>query len=109
MKTRRTTRLILLLALSALVLLAVASSVGAAPNQPPANRVLPASEYSTAEARRLAPRDERVLRELHADVYHCLPWLDVRPNGIGFYKPKHHAGGDDRYLSLSVMIGQEPS
>lgn len=109
MKTRRTTRLIVLLALSALVLLAVASSVGAAPKQPPANRVLPASEYSTDKARQLGSRHERALRELDTHLYHCLPLLEVKREGIGFYKAKHLAGGDHRYLSLNVIIDQTPS
>jgi hypothetical protein len=106
----RTTRVIVaLIALSVFVLLAAVGSVGAAPKQPPADRVLPASEYSSEKARQLATRHERALRELHADVYHCLPYLDVQRNGIGFYKPKHLTGSDDRYLSLNVIIDQEPS
>jgi hypothetical protein len=109
MKTRRTAQLILLLALSTLVLLAVASSVDAAPDQAPANRVLPASQYSTDKARQLAARHERALRELDAHLYHCLPFLEVKREGIGFYKAKHLAGGDHRYLSLNVIIDQTPS
>jgi hypothetical protein len=107
---RRTTRLIFaLLTLSALVLLVAVPGVGAAPKQPPANRILPAAEYSTEKARQLATRHEPALRQLYAEVYHCLPWLDVQKSGIGFYKPKHLSGGDYRYLSLNVLIEQEPS
>jgi hypothetical protein len=109
-KPRRTALLVFaLIALSALVLLSVVPGVGATPNRPPADRVLPASEYSTDKARQLATRHERAVREFYADIYHCLPWLEVRRNGIGFYKPKHLSGGDHRYLSLNVIVEQERS
>jgi hypothetical protein len=109
-RPRRTARLILtLIALFALVLLAVVPGVGAAPNRPPADRILPASEYTTDKARHLATRHERALREFYTDIYHCLPWLEVKRNGIGFYKPKHLSGGDHRYLSVNVIVEQEPS
>jgi hypothetical protein len=38
-------------------------------------------------------------------VYHCLPWLGVRKDGIGFRKPKG-AESDDRYLSVWISIDQ---
>jgi hypothetical protein len=37
-----------------------------------------------------------------------MPWLDVKPEGIGFYKPKH-IDGDVRYLSLNVNVDQQPA
>ena len=106
---RRSARLIVALsAPSALVLLALAPAAGAASKPPPAGRVLSASEHSSDKARQLATRHERTLRELYTHLYHCLPWLEVRRNGIGFYKAKHLSGGDHRYLSLNVVIEQEP-
>ena len=37
-----------------------------------------------------------------------MPWLDVKKEGIGFYKPKH-LDGDVRYLSLNVTVDQQPT
>jgi hypothetical protein len=37
-----------------------------------------------------------------------MPWLDVKKEGIGFYKPKH-IDGDVRYLSLNVTVDQQPA
>ena len=37
-----------------------------------------------------------------------MPWLEVKKEGIGFYKPKH-IDGDNRYLSLNVTVDQQPS
>ena len=107
--SRRTAPLIVALSAScALGLLALASGVGAASKPPPTGRVLSVSEHSSDKARQLAARHERALRELYTHLYHCLPWLEVRRNGIGFYKAKHLGSGDHRYLSLNVVIEQEP-
>src|SRR2546427_417081 len=46
--------------------------------------------------------------QIHSTIYHCMPWLEVPREGIGFYKPRD-AARDDRYLSLRVYIEQEPS
>src|SRR5207247_483429 len=37
--------------------------------------------------------------------YHCLPWLGVLKNGIGFRQPKG-AESDDRYLSVWLSVDQ---
>lgn len=88
---------------------APATDVGAAISQPPADRILPVGQYSTEKAKQLATRHDRALRELSTEIYHCLPWLEVKKEGIGFYKPKHISKGDLRYLSLNVIVDQEPS
>src|SRR2546430_9691537 len=33
-------------------------------------------------------RSDGALRELNEGVYHCLPWLEVQKQSIGFFKPK---------------------
>ena len=81
---------------------------GGALAAPPEDRVLGPEKYTSEKARVLATKHGRALRDLNAEVYHCLPWLEVGKEGIGFYKPKH-ATGDLRYLSLNVYIEQEPS
>ncbi len=83
----------------------VATAAWAAPSD---DRILPAEQYTTDKARQLARTHAKALRDLNAEVYHCMPWLDVKKDGIGFFKPKH-VQGDIRYLSLNVLIDQEPS
>ena len=46
---------------------------------------------------------------ISAKIYHCVPWVEVKKNAIGFYKPKHMTGGDTRYLSINLYIDQQPS
>src|SRR5262245_40452269 len=70
--------------------------------------VLPADQHTSDKARRLATTYGDALRSLSARVYHCMPWVEVKKNGIGFYKPKH-LDGDARYLSINFYIDQQPS
>jgi hypothetical protein len=74
----------------------------------PADRVLQPDRYTSDKGRALGQKYQGALRDLNAKVYHCMPWLDVKPEGIGFYKPKH-LGGDVRYLSLNVTVAQQPA
>lgn len=87
-----------------LTLLAVPIALAA----PSEDRILSADQYTSDKARRLATAHAAALQELNAQLYHCLPWLEVRRGGIGFFKPKH-LSGDERYLSLNVIIDQRPS
>jgi hypothetical protein len=75
---------------------------------PPTDRVLQTDRYTSEKGRALAQKYQGPLRELNAKVYHCMPWLDVKREGIGFYKPKH-LDGDVRYLSLNVTVDQQPA
>jgi hypothetical protein len=81
---------------------------GPASAAPPTDRVLPADQYTSDKGRRLAQAYARDLSELNAEIYHCLPWVDVQKNGLGFFKPKH-LPGDERYLSLNIVVEQQPS
>lgn len=94
--------------LSTLLVVSVLSVTAVASAGPPEDRILPAAQYSSEKARQLARVHEKALRDLNAEVYHCMPWLAVKKEGIGFFKPKH-VQGDTRYLSLNVLIDQEPS
>src|SRR5262245_51724660 len=97
--------------LSRLVVLLVVSSVSVATvawAAPSEDRILPAEQYTSEKARQLARTHAKALRDLNAEVYHCMPWLDVKKDGIGFFKPKH-VQGDIRYFSLTLLIDQEPS
>jgi hypothetical protein len=100
---RRTTRTAIAFAVAALALLPAGASAS-----PAEDRILPVLDHRTEKAQRLARTYEKDLRELNAEIYHCMPWLDVQKMGIGFYKPRH-ASGDDRFLSLRVFIEQDPT
>src|SRR2546425_384594 len=54
----------------------------------PADRVLQPDRYTSDRGRALGQKYQGTLRDLNAKIYHCMPWLDVKPEGIGFYKPK---------------------
>jgi hypothetical protein len=75
----------------------------------PDDRVIPADQYTSEKARQLAATYAGVLRELSAGVYHCWPWVEIRKDSIGFFRPKHLTSGDDRYLSIRIYIDQDPS
>ncbi len=92
--------------LAAAVTLALAVNPASAADAP--DRVLSPDKYTSDKGRALGQKYQGALRDLNAKVYHCMPWLDVKPEGIGFYKPKH-LDGDVRYLSLNVNIDQQPS
>jgi hypothetical protein len=104
MKTRsRTTHTVIAFAVAALALLPAGTSAG-----PADDRILPVEEHRTDKAQRLARTYAKELRELNAEIYHCIPWLDVQKMGIGFYKPRN-VTEDQRYLSLRVYIEQDSS
>jgi hypothetical protein len=117
MRTHRaTTRDLLRWTLSGFVGLTVAvaalaptaAAKGAATPPPEDELVLPMVQYTSDKARRLATTHSRALTDLGRGVYHCLPWLEVKKESIGFFRPKW-ATGDDRYLSMRVYIEQDPS
>ena len=86
----------------------LALGAGSALAAPPADRVLPAEQYTTDKARALASTHVRALQELNANLYHCWPWVEVQKSSIGFYRPKN-ATQDDRYLSARIYIEQDAS
>jgi len=84
--------------------------VGRAVAAPPDDRILPVDQYTSEKARTLAQKYAPALRDLNAGIYHCLPWLEVPKESIGFFRPKHLVPSkDDRYLSLRIYVDQETS
>ena len=112
MNTSRTTRWMstgVRRGLAAVMLAAVALSTPLpAPAAPSDDSVMPVDQHTSEKGRRLATKYTPALRELSAKVYHCMPWVEAKKNGIGFYKPKH-LEGDNRYLSINLYIDQQPS
>jgi hypothetical protein len=89
------------------VVLAWPSPTAAAPAAPE-DRILAPEHYTSDKAKTLAVRHGDALRDLNARIYHCMPWVEIQKQSIGFFKPKH-ATQDDRYLSLRIYVDQEPS
>ena len=83
-------------------------AVPPAPAAPSDDSVLPPEQHTSEKGKRLAARYSPALREMSAKIYHCMPWVEVKRYGIGFYKPKH-LEGDVRYLSINLYIDQQPS
>lgn len=94
-----------------LLIAAVAASLvaaGGALAAPPEDRIVQPEQHSSQKARGLAARYLGALRDLNAGIYHCVPWVEIGRESIGFFRPKH-LPGDDRYLSLRIYVEQDPS
>jgi hypothetical protein len=89
----------------ALALLVPAGLVLAAPSD---DRILSMEQYTTEKGRTLARTYWQDLRDLNATIYHCIPWVEVQKESIGFFRPKNLTQ-DDRYLSIRIYIEQDPS
>jgi hypothetical protein len=94
--------------LAAVALSALALAADPAAAAPSDQSVLPPEQHTSEKGRRLATTYAGPLRDLSARVYHCMPWVEVKRNDIGFFKPKH-LDGDTRYLSIRLYIDQQPS
>ena len=97
------------LTLVAALALACLMGAGRAHAQVPEDRLLPLDQYTSEKARALGATHRQALRALNATIYHCMPWVETQKHSIGFFRPKHMAGGDDRYLSLRIYIEQDAS
>jgi hypothetical protein len=64
--------------------------------------------HQTDKARTLATKHARALRDLNAEIYHCMPWVEIQKHSIGFFKPRHVVD-DSRYLSIRLYVEQDPS
>ncbi len=85
------------------MLLGLAGGVHAAP---PEAAIIPLDQYKSDTARSLATSYSPLLRQIYDNVYHCLPWLDIKEHGLGFRIPRT-AQGDGLYLSIWVWVEQQ--
>jgi hypothetical protein len=90
-----------LLALACALLL----TAGPAPAAPVEEVLLPLDRYNTEKSRALASQYRPQLVSFYETIYHCIPWVDLQKNGIGFRTPRW-ATEDDRYLSVWIWIDQ---
>ncbi len=88
--------------LVALTLLLATTGAGLAR---PEEAITPVDQYNTSKAKSLASTYRGQLVQFYEQIYHCLPWLGVMKNGIGFRQPRG-VEADDRYLSVWVNIDQ---
>jgi hypothetical protein len=102
--TNQVLRSVVLTVSFALLLGLPAGSVAA----PSDDRVLSVESYTSEKGKALARAHANALRELNAQIYHCMPWVEVQKQSIGFFKPKN-ATQDDRYLSIRIFVEQEAS
>jgi hypothetical protein len=102
--TNQMLRSVVLTVSFALLLGLPAGSVAA----PSDDRVLSVESYTSEKGKALARAHANALRELNAQIYHCMPWVEVQKQSIGFFKPKN-ATQDDRYLSIRIFVEQEAS
>ena len=96
-----------LASLAAAATLTLSGSTASAADAP-ADRVLQPDRYTSDRGRALGQKHQGALRDLNAKIYHCMPWVEVQKQSIGFFKPKN-ATQDDRYLSVRIFVEQEPS
>jgi hypothetical protein len=83
----------------------VLSSVGPALAQSD-SALIPLDKYTTPKAKSLAQTYKTRLIQFYDQIYNCMPWVSVHPNGIGFPRRK----GDDtdyRYLSVWISVDQQ--
>jgi hypothetical protein len=76
---------------------------------PPEDKTIPLEKYTSEKARQLAQKYVDDLRALYTGIYHCVPWVEVEKESVGFQRPKFLSGGDQRYLSIRIFIEQETS
>lgn len=68
--------------------------------------LIPIEKYDTIKGKSLASVYKTRLLQFSEQIYHCLPWISVVPNGLGFRRAKD-AQADDRYLSTWIQVDQK--
>jgi hypothetical protein len=100
MSPRTLTRCSAVVLTAALVLMSVAPALAQSDSA-----LIPLDKYTTLKAKSLAQTYRTRLIQFYEQIYNCMPWVSVRPNGIGFPRRK----GDDtdhRYLSVWISVDQ---
>jgi len=88
------------------LLLAAAQVVSVvAASAAPEDALMPLEKYTTAKGKSLATVHRARLLQFSAEIYNCLPWLFVKPGGLGFPRERE-SRDDDRYLSTWIWVDQ---
>jgi hypothetical protein len=96
-------------ALAAALAVAVVLPGAGRAQPPPEDKAIPLEQYTSDKARTLAQRYADDLRALYMGIYHCIPWVEVEKNSVGFQRPRDLDAGDLRYLALRIFIEQDAS
>jgi hypothetical protein len=84
-------------------------AAGVAVAAPSDEALVPVEKYTSEKGRALAQKYSQELRALSSGIYHCIPWVEIEKESIGFQRPRHLQNGDVRYLSLRIFVEQDPS
>jgi len=91
--------------LGGLLLTAALVVSGGVSHAAPEDALMPLEKYTTSKGKSLASAHRIRLLQFSAQIYNCLPWLDVRPGGLGFPRARD-SQDDDRYLSTWIYVDQ---
>jgi hypothetical protein len=90
-----------------LALGALLMGVAPAAAAPVDDALFPTERYDTPKGRALDAAYRPHLVRLHDYLYHCVPWVAVQKNGIGFRTPRGSTT-DDRFVYVWIWIDQKP-
>jgi hypothetical protein len=91
--------------LGGLLLTAALVVSGGVSHAAPEDALMPLEKYTTLKGKRLASAHRTRLLQFSAQIYNCLPWLDVHQGGLGFPRARD-SQDDDRYLSTWIYVDQ---
>ena len=91
--------------LGGLLLTAALVVSGGVSHAAPEDALMPLEKYTTLKGKRLASAHRTRLLQFSAQIYNCLPWLDVHQGGLGFPRSRD-SQDDDRYLSTWIFVDQ---
>lgn len=91
--------------LGGLLLTAALVVSGGVSHAAPEDALMPLEKYTTLKGKRLASTHRTRLLQFSAQIYNCLPWLDVHQGGLGFPRSRD-SQDDDRYLSTWIFVDQ---
>jgi hypothetical protein len=91
--------------LGGLLLTAALVVSGGVSHAAPEDALMPLEKYTTLKGKRLASTHRTRLLQFSAQIYNCLPWLDVHQGGLGFPRSRD-SQDDDRYLSTWIYVDQ---
>ena len=91
--------------LGGLLLTATLVVSGGVSHAAPEDALMPLEKYTTLKGKRLASAHRTRLLQFSAQIYNCLPWLDVHHGGLGFPRARD-TQDDDRYLSTWIFVDQ---
>jgi hypothetical protein len=91
--------------LGGLLLTAALVVSGGVSHAAPEDALMPLEKYTTLKGKRLASAHRTRLLQFSAQIYNCLPWLDVHQGGLGFPRARD-SQDDDRYLSTWIFVDQ---